>query len=268
MTWLYRGNQDAWIPSFGILGREYAYRFAGIADFLLSPDGSVVRVFFAPNADPWSLDFVLLRGVIPRVLHLRGIPCLHASGVRAGGGVVGFMGSSGRGKSTLAAALVARGLPLVTDDVMPLRLDPGRQQILVGPGLHELRLYPPAAALVGVGSLISPPRPGQTKGCWTPHPRQCAPGPAPLTCLYWLHPRRDPARQPLRTGPRLKPMKAFFAMVENSFWLHPQETKALASDMACFAPLARQVPVRRLYFEISAQGFDALQRLLIRKHVR
>ncbi|WP_300517225.1 PqqD family protein [Aliiroseovarius sp.] len=49
--------------------------------------------------------------------------CLHAAAVDFGGRLVVFPNARRAGKSTLAIALARRGLPLYTDDFLPVRLD-------------------------------------------------------------------------------------------------------------------------------------------------
>ena len=51
------------------------------------------------------------------LLQQRGVLTLHASSVMAGDGAALLLGDSGAGKSSLAAALVERGFPLIADDV-------------------------------------------------------------------------------------------------------------------------------------------------------
>jgi hypothetical protein len=56
----------------------------------------------------------------------------------------GFLAHKGSGKSTTAAALHARGYPLVTDDVFPVATDDPRG--LMGyPGYPQMKLWPDAA---------------------------------------------------------------------------------------------------------------------------
>lgn len=268
VSWLSRG--DDWLPWFGTLGKDYAYRWEGTAEFVVPRDGSLVRAFINPGADLALVEFVLCRGIIPRLLHLRGIPCLHASAVRVGQTVVAFSGPSGRGKSTLVAALVARGFPLVTDDVLPLRPVAEGTGVLAGPGLPEIRLYMPTAELAGLAESTSPPGRGQTKGRWTAGSAQFARDSAPLARLYLLEPGPLGSQQMrrARSGPRLKPKEALLALIRNSSWLHASETRALASDMICFTRAIPSVPISRLYFELAPHSFDAVARLLRRSLVR
>jgi hypothetical protein len=79
------------------------------------------------------------------LLHQRGVLLLHASVVSLGGQAVGFMGEKGWGKSTTAAALNARGHPLVADDL--LAIIPGADGTpMVQPGPPQFKLWPEAAA--------------------------------------------------------------------------------------------------------------------------
>lgn len=252
VSWRRRGDQD--VPWFGVRGEEYAYRFEGVAGCLLSRDGFRLQVFPQPRADPQALRFVLARGVIPRLLHLRGVSCLHSSAVRVGPKVVGFLGASGCGKSTVAGALVARGFPLVSDDVVPLRST--NTGVMAGPGLPEVRLYESAAELAGVSDLLVPRGPGETKGRWTPGRERIASSPAPLAALYLLQPGEA-------GGPeRLTPANALLTLIEHSFWLHSGETRALGSDFDCFAGVARSVPVVRLPVELSRAGLATVEHLV------
>ncbi len=56
----------------------------------------------------------------PALAHAMGAEVLHASAVRAGGGVVAFSGPGGAGKSTLACELVARGFEPWADDTVAI----------------------------------------------------------------------------------------------------------------------------------------------------
>ncbi len=89
--------------------------------YLVSPDGR--HVAGAPPAGPaWRWERLVLAQVLPLAAVLRGYDVLHASAVALGGSAVAFMGASGTGKTTLAIRIVARGAPLVTDDVLAIEV--------------------------------------------------------------------------------------------------------------------------------------------------
>src|SRR5690606_8330052 len=87
------------------------------------------------DVPPATLRHGLLDQVIPMCLGQLGRQVLHASAVRlADGRVLGFVGQSGLGKSTLAAAFAAAGASILTDDC--LLIEPR------GPGFAAIGNYP------------------------------------------------------------------------------------------------------------------------------
>ena len=99
-------------------------------DVLVEPLGSDeddVVAFFA------SSPFTAL-------LQQRGVVTLHAAAVKSEAGAVLLLGRSGIGKSSLAAALVERGFPLVADDVTGVVLDAGGGPIAL-PAFSRQRLW-------------------------------------------------------------------------------------------------------------------------------
>lgn len=82
-------------------------------------DGSELMFEPHPEAEPRELE-KLRRGAVPLLLaHLAGSIPLHASAVAVDGGAIVFVGASGLGKSTLAAALCDHaGASLLGDDAV------------------------------------------------------------------------------------------------------------------------------------------------------
>jgi dephospho-CoA kinase len=74
------------------------------------------------------------------LLHQRGDFVLHASAVRVGDRAMLFAGSSGAGKSTMAAALVKRGYPMITDDVCAISIKKGDVPRVLSDG-RQLKLW-------------------------------------------------------------------------------------------------------------------------------
>ena len=74
------------------------------------------------------------------LLQQRGVATLHAAAVATEAGAVLLLGRSGIGKSSLAAALVERGYPLLADDVTGVALDAGGRPVAL-PALLPQRLW-------------------------------------------------------------------------------------------------------------------------------
>lgn len=108
------------------------------------------------------LAFPLLGPVLALALHLRGIFVLHASAValpdRAGVGRpgIGLLGDKGAGKSTTAAALLAAGGRLLTDDLLAIE-EPAGPVPRILPGWGQVKLAPEAERrFAGAGSVSRP----------------------------------------------------------------------------------------------------------------
>lgn len=85
--------------------------------------GQRVSIEVAPGAVDATLRAFLLGPVLAITLYQRGYLVMHASAValrdaRGEWGALGFLGHSGDGKSTMAAALHARGHRVVSDDIV------------------------------------------------------------------------------------------------------------------------------------------------------
>jgi hypothetical protein len=75
-----------------------------------------------PGADAGELRTLLTGRLMGYLLRQRGYLALHASGVAIDGQAILFVGNSGSGKSTTAAAFHARGHDLLADDVAAIRI--------------------------------------------------------------------------------------------------------------------------------------------------
>lgn len=108
----------------------------------------------APGADPRLVRHALLGPILAQLLWQRDLFTLHASVVRVGARHAAFVGVSGEGKSTTAAALTARGHALVCDDVaaIPWREEPIRAL----PGFPRMRLYADTLRSVGADPEAHP----------------------------------------------------------------------------------------------------------------
>jgi hypothetical protein len=123
---------------------ESYLRWDPVGSFLVRA-GNEILFDPAPGVEEPLLRLPLLGAVMAVLLHQRGFLVLHASAVRVDGEAVLFLGGKGWGKSTLAAALHARGHVLIADDVVALQLPIGETPMAV-PGFPHCKLWPDAVA--------------------------------------------------------------------------------------------------------------------------
>jgi hypothetical protein len=218
-----------------------ALRFAG-TDFHLG-----AREIHARGTAPAAeVEEQLLGPVLAFWLEQRGIVALHASAVALDGAAVAFLAPSGAGKSSLAAALVAAGGVLLTDDLLALDHRGGRPHARAG--YPQLRLAPSAAAR-WAGSRAAPPvRDGDKcrvpvgDGGWGAF---CG---APVPLVRLVLPSRGGATAPVELAP-LGRREALIELVRHSYV--PRLTEAAGLQPARLARLARlvaRVPARRLVY--------------------
>jgi len=94
-----------------------------------------------PGVAAWRWQRFLVGRVLPWAALLRGREVFHASAVRIGDRIYGFVGPTGMGKTSLATRLVLRGAGFVTDDVLAIEVadgvvrgHPGACLVAVRPG--------------------------------------------------------------------------------------------------------------------------------------
>lgn len=100
--------------------------------------GREILVTPVQGADERLVQLYVTVMLLPAVLYQRGLLLLHASAVAIDGRAVAFVGVSGRGKSTTAAALCACGHSLVADDVVAIDLSGSRP--VVRPAFPQIKL--------------------------------------------------------------------------------------------------------------------------------
>ena len=210
---------------------------------------------FSPAQFCEAVRIDVLGRVLATAMHAQGTLCLHGSAVRIGSGAIGFLAPKLHGKSTLAYALVKAGASLLTDDTLPVELEPTSR---VRPGVHSIRVWEDSAI------RVNPPGPGGEqfeKGSFgklrsrdLPESR-LADEITPLTALYLLAPRNGGAGvAPVETSP-LNSDQAALALVRHAK-IGPLLGKSEAGRLLEWcARLSRAVPVSVLRV---ARGFDLL----------
>ena len=101
------------------------------------------------------LELYLTGSILSLLLYQRGLLVLHGSVVRIGNKTVAFLGHSGAGKSSAAAACCRQGHALLSDDIVALSLSD--REVFVQAGFPRLKVHLDTAAALNIPleSLVS-----------------------------------------------------------------------------------------------------------------
>jgi hypothetical protein len=116
------------------------FHFPGAGEFRIQADH--IESFF-PEQGGGLGELRFLGPVFSYWLELRGLLTLHASAVAVDGRAVAFLSRQGGGKSGLAAAMIAAGTPLLTDDLVVV--EEGEDCWEVRPSYPMMRMWPDEA---------------------------------------------------------------------------------------------------------------------------
>ena len=244
-----RGRGPAWL-AFGRHRDGYVLRFAAQrVDFLVSRRGDRIIVRPGDSGDPAhnvpldTLQHLLIDQVLPLAASRRGHLALHASAVHVGGfGTIGFVGETGRGKSTLAAALAAAGARLVADDC--LSIDSSGRVPRATPAYPGLRLWPggPGASLLHDAS-------SRRVAHYSNKQRLTAGAafrrdPSPLRALFLLSPRTD--RGAAAAVRACGPSARLMGLLKYAYVLDVEDRAELAAMFDAISTVAAVTPLMRL----------------------
>ncbi len=158
-----------------------------------------------PDAVEFFIANYFVQAWLGMALRLAGRLVLHGNAVRVHGGALAWLGPKGAGKSTLTAACVAAGYPLLADDQIVIW--PQADGVGIAPGIMRLHLWPESLPVMGQAEerdLFEQPFPGFPKG-YIALPPPAAPasqGPlTPLRAIYVLQPRRPGLTAPILATP-------------------------------------------------------------------
>ncbi|MCR6496056.1 hypothetical protein LJB71_07380 [Thermomonas sp. S9] len=197
--------------------------------------------------------------MLPATLGLQQRPVFHASALAVGGGAVAFLGSSGRGKSTLATFLARRGHALLSDDGLELRQS-GSGWLAV-PNQPSVRLWEdsrdallPAEAMPSAAVAYTRkqrfPAQGWLSVCDTPVPLRMA-------CFLGDGSATRPILEPL------PPPQAHLAWVQHGFLLDVHDRQVLTRQFRHVAALARAGISYRLDYPRRYEALPQVETLLL-----
>jgi len=216
------------------------------------------KIVVAPEdaAEKKGFRFLVSGIALGLLLHSRGLVTLHASAIAIQDRAVAFMGYSGMGKSTTAAALHSRGHSIVTDDL--LVLDTAGDSVQAYPGFPHLKLTPESITNSVNEDPDCVPKidPEGPKHSFAAE-KNFLDEPLPLRCIYVLDYQEDASSAP--SSEAIKGKDACMELVGNSFVARMLPEEAISPELLRrTAEIAQSVPVRRLYREKSLGSLSTL----------
>jgi hypothetical protein len=209
-------------------GSRTVLRYPALCDFDGDPAFERITVHKHPGTDEALLPVLIAGAVVAVHLMLHQALVLHASAVETRGSAVAFVGSSGMGKSTLAAALCNLGCALLTDDV--LHVESGTAH----PGGTENRLRDNARQLA-TGETYE-----TADGRLAQRQDTLASGPLPLAACVVPRPSREVTHVTLR---RLGAAEALLRLSRYPRVLGWRDPASMAATFQALADLVERVPV-------------------------
>ena len=201
--------------------------------------GSEVRV--RPGADVALAGRIFVRALLPLLLQQRGLATLHASAVATDAGAVLFLGSSGAGKSSLAAALAQLGRPLMADDVAAVaRASDGQMEVL--PATPRTKLCADAMEQLGLSAEEHVKVNGSAKFFFGPSCFHSSP--LPVYALYLLEKAQPDAAFTIEALSKIDALRALSTHTYKRIYLF--RLGRWAMHWQRLSELVRQVPMHRV----------------------
>jgi hypothetical protein len=241
--WRIKGapRQRPWL-TVARLGRGYQLRFPDLADFTVSPTGDRIVCHPAPRLPSATLGHLVLDQVLPLAISRRGALALHASAVHVPRvGTIAFVGQTGTGKSTLAAALTMHGCAVVTDDCLVVDVARGCLAVPAYPGV---RLWRDAVRGLGVADDGARVAHYTVKRRLLGHAASHRSSPSPIAAVFVLGRRR---RRGLPTASRhLESRDRLMALAACVYVMDVEDRRQLTQMFRGLTSLVARVPVARL----------------------
>lgn len=227
----------------------------GVAHFRVV-GGEEIVIARAPGSEDAAVRLFLLGSAFGALLHQRGIVPIHGSAVATTHGALIFSGPQGHGKSTLAAAFVQRGYPLLSDDVCALTLENG--MVWLHPAYPRLNLLPDALERLSFSKIESSAA-IPFSGKYPVAPTTFLAQTVPLLAIYELHPT---ASETIRFSP-LQGYARLTALMGNTYrvqFLH--EMGKTKHHFVALNAMAQQVRVVRVERPSAAYWLDQLATMI------
>ena len=239
--------------------------------FVRSSLAGVFRVDLQKKITDWrplpkeslSPGVAILNGRVLEILltYLQPSFLLHACVPVVEGEAIGLLGSRGAGKSTLGAAFLNQGLPLLTDDIAVV--ENRSDQFVIQPGPPEIRLWPKSIHWLNDPKIKGEPiYPTIRKerfllnkeGGWRFLNR-----PVPLQALYILSRKKKGEIQ----IEDLTGQKAMMALFQNVYNLFVENPALRRKQFKIASQLVQKIPVKHLSYPSGLAHLPAVRRAIL-----
>ena len=234
------------VASFARMPTGYLVRFHGFADFAVDENARTIVGRALKSAAAPTIRHLLLDQVMPLAISRGHRLVLHAAAVSTPAGAVAFVGPTGAGKSTMAAALAVGGLPLMTDDC--LVVERTGNEAIARPFYPGARLWPDSLSRMN-GRARSAAVAHYTRKRRVAHPRvPCCADPMPLASVFVLKaPVAGSRRRPVSAA-ELSPRQAMLELLACTFHLDTEDAASARAAFEIQSYVVESVPVRYLTY--------------------
>jgi hypothetical protein len=232
-------GDNGWFVYRELADGSVYFRWSGLYEFRVSPSGELVQHRPIGTTDPPVLQNFLFGQAVSFALVRQGLEPVHAAIVDVGGEAIALLGDCTYGKSTLAAAFLAQGCRLVSDDVLVVGREAAR--LLAQPGTGRIKLNPDSARALLPGREGTPVFRGAEKRAFQLDERLAQRKAVPLRAFLVLPPpaeRAGCARIAIET---IEPTRLFHALVKNTYVRYMTDPARLRRNFAHNTQLAGAV---------------------------
>jgi hypothetical protein len=213
-----------------------------------------------PSSSIENTTSYLLGPILGLALRLRGVTCLHASAVAFEDRSVAFVGQTGAGKSTTAAAFARQGYGVISDDIVALKEHEGAFQAI--PAYPHLYLWPESVKMLYESAEALPrliPDWDKRRLNLGERGTRFETRSLPLGAVYILSERRlDPAPY----VESMRPQSALVALVGSTYANKVLDRDMRASEFAVLGKLATTIPIRQIHAHRLANRLEELCKVI------
>ena len=242
-------------------GSEYVW-WPRFFEFLITADGQ--RILYR-RLDPRrneAFQTYLLGHALSFALIKLGAEPIHGTAVDVGAGAVVFLGDSGYGKSTLAAAFVAAGDRILTDDLLVLIANGTGFKAYPGPPRIKLMKKDAGRAMPGIQAAGPMNRRGGK--LIIPLGERHAVNKKTRILAFYDLPSPDEGRKVESISiERLSSREAFMALTRNTFNPRVASPERLRQFFSLATDVAKKIPVKRLLFPRSLEVLPRVRKRVL-----